>query len=340
MVVRDYLRPLSFILYPSSFILHPLSLILAPMSCPETIRSSYKTCRRMVRQAGSNFPAAFLLLPAAQHRAMDALYAFMRHSDDLVDDPDPARPAAEALTRWRAAVEAALDCPRRASPPTGLDIPGDPLGAAILPALAHTVRAFSIPQEHLLAVLEGVAMDLSQRRYATFEQLQTYCQRVASAVGLACIHVWGFSDPQALGPARSAGIALQLTNILRDLKEDAQRDRVYLPLEDLRRCGYSIDELCRSAVTPAFHQLIEVESARAEQFYREGYRLLAWLAPAGRRIFGMITATYHALLEEIRRRPGEVFVRRVRVGWPKKLAIAARWTFLPPAASPQRTTDH
>jgi len=291
------------------------------MSSPEAIRSSYAACRRVVRQAGSNFPAAFLLLPATKRRAMDALYAFMRHSDDLVDDPDPACPPADALARWRAAVEQALG--DDLSVPD-LSVPNS-IGQAILPALADTVRQFRIPPEHLLAVLDGVAMDLSQRRYATFGQLQTYCQRVASAAGLACIHVWGFSGPEALGPAQSAGIALQLTNILRDLKEDALRDRVYLPLEDLEQCGYSVDELRRGAVTPAFRRLIEMESARAEQFYRDGRRLLAWLGPSGQRIFGMITATYHALLEKIRRQPGEVFVRRIRLGWPQKLAIAARW---------------
>ena len=118
---------------------------------------------------------------------------------------------------------------------------------------------------------------------------------------------------------RSAGIALQLTNILRDLKEDALRDRVYLPLEDLERCGYSIDELRRGVVSPAFCRLMELEAARAEEFYRDGSRLLGWLPPSGRRIFGMITATYHALLEKIRRRPAEVFVRRIRLGWPQKL---------------------
>jgi len=232
------------------------------MSSPEAIRSSYAACRRVVRQAGSNFPAAFLLLPATKRRAMDALYAFMRHSDDLVDDPDPACPPADALARWRAAVEQALA--DDLSVPD-LSVPNS-IGQAILPALADTVRQFRIPPEHLLAVLDGVAMDLSQRRYATFGQLQTYCQRVASAAGLACIHVWGFSGPEALGPAQSAGIALQLINILRDLKEDALRDRVYLPLEDLEQCGYSVEELCRGAVTPAFRRLNEMEYARAEQF--------------------------------------------------------------------------
>jgi len=293
------------------------------MSSPEAIRSSYAACRRVVRQAGSNFPAAFLLLPATKRRAMDALYAFMRHSDDLVDDPDPACPPADALARWRAAVEQALA--DDLSVPD-LSVPNS-IGQAILPALADTVRQFRIPPEHLLAVLDGVAMDLSQRRYATFGQLQTYCQRVASAAGLACIHVWGFSGPEALGPAQSAGIALQLINILRDLKEDALRDRVYLPLEDLEQCGYSVEELCRGAVTPAFRRLIEMESARAEQFYRDGRRLLGWLGPSGQRIFGMITATYHALLEKIRQEPGAVFVRRIRLGWPQKLAIAARWVW-------------
>jgi phytoene synthase len=181
----------------------------------------------------------------------------------------------------------------------------------------------------LLAVLDGMAMDLSQRRYRSFDELRTYCERVASAPGLACIHVWGFSGPEAIGPARAAGIALQLTNILRDLKEDALGDRVYLPLEDFEACGYSIDELRRGVVNPAFYRLMEHQAARAEDFYRQGAELLGHLAPSGRRIFGMIVATYHALLEKIRRRPGEVFARRVQLGCLEKFAIIARWTLSP-----------
>ena len=181
---------------------------------------------------------------------MHALYAFMRHSDDLADDPPPGRSPGEVLRQWRGALEKAL-CG------DGMLEMGPwarpmPRGRAILPAVVQTVREFRIPPESLLAVLDGVEMDLEPRVYATFDELAVYCERVASAVGLACIHIWGFLwRANVLGPSRSAGLALQLTNILRDLSEDARRGRVYLPLEDIRACGYSAEELQRRRGEPA-----------------------------------------------------------------------------------------
>ena len=217
----------------------------------------------------------------------------------------------------------------------------DALGRAILPAVVQTVREFQIPPESLLAVLDGVEMDLEPRVYATFDELAVYCERVASAVGLACIHIWGFLGgssgagvPPAdlrnvVEPSRSAGLALQLTNILRDLSEDARRGRVYLPLEDIRACGYSEAELRNGVVNRPFLKLMEMEIDRAEQFYREAGDLFRSLHKDGRRIFGLMMETYHALLEAIRRRPADVFTRRIRVGRLRKLWLVARWTLLP-----------
>ena len=163
---------------------------------------------------------------------------------------------------------------------------------------------FQIPPEHLFAVLDGVEMDLDRRRYETFDELRQYCDRVASAVGLCCIHIWGFRGPEAFAPARQAGIALQLTNILRDLKEDAAAGRVYLPIEDLRQCGYSADDLLAGVADQRFRRLMAMEVARAERFYAEGAELLDWLAPPGRRMFGLLMATYRALLRRDCAAPG------------------------------------
>ena len=148
---------------------------------------------------------------------------------------------------------------------------------------------------------------------------------MASAVGLACIQVWGFRGTEAFEPARQAGVALQLTNILRDLKEDAAAGRVYLPLADLRRCGYSEKELLAGTVNDAFLDLMRFEIQRAEQFYRAAERLWDWLEPDGRRIFGLMTATYRQLLEQIERRPADVLLRRVRLGSLTRLRLFARW---------------
>jgi len=288
----------------------------------DIIEASYVTCRRMSHRAGSSFHAGFLLLPRDKRRAMDALYAFMRHTDDLADNLQIACPRRQSLVAWRASLEQAL---------IGIFKPlAASQGHALLPALADAVKRFHIPHEHLTAVIDGVEMDLDRRRYETFDDLRLYCQRVASAVGLACIYVWGFRGPEAFEPARQAGVALQLTNILRDLKEDAASDRVYLPLEDLRQCGYAVEDLGRGVTNEAYYRLIALEVDRAEQFYRKGAELMQWLEPDGRRIFGLMTATYHALLRKIARRPAAVFRRHVRLSGPKRLQLALRWALLPP----------
>jgi len=297
------------------------------MSSADEILASQQTCESLTRQAGSNFPAAFSLLPWVKRQAMYALYAFMRHSDDLADDPPPGRSPCEVLKQWREALEWALSghVPWRDGAADGVD----PRGRAILPAVVQTVREFRIPPESLLAVLDGVEMDLEPRVYTTFDELAIYCERVASAVGLACIHIWGFLGGNILAPSRSAGLALQLTNILRDLREDARRGRVYLPLEDINACGYSFDELRSGVVNRPFRRLMAMEIERAEQFYREAGELSRSLHKDGRRIFGLMMGTYHALLDAIRRRPADVFTRRIRVSQWKKVWLLARWTLLP-----------
>ncbi len=317
----------------------------------ETIDASYRYCRRMSRRAGSSFHAGFLLLPAEKRRAMWALYAFMRHTDDLADGPSCRRPLNEngptddrsprdALAAWRSALELALNAPRlrsrggpRAKREEGREKRDSSFiihHSSLLPALADAVRRFQIPAEHLHAVIDGVEMDLDCRRYETFDDLRQYCERVASAVGMACIHIWGFRGPEAFGPARAAGVALQMTNILRDLKEDAAAGRIYLPLADLRECGYSVDDLLAGAAGERFRRLIAFEVARAERLYTEAAELLELLEPAGRRIFGITVATYRALLRKIAGNPEIVLQRRVRLGRAEKLRLVARWALLPP----------
>jgi phytoene synthase len=339
----------------------------------DTLETSYAFCRQSCRQAGSSFYAGFLLLPKEKRRAMEALYAFMRCTDDLADEgtggrgqgsgargrrsgisgqgpevggqggesPNQENVRGAAIAAWRAALEQALTDtgPAVQLPPQLAELPPQhdfPLSAlclppsALFPALADTVRRFHIPHEHLLAVIDGVEMDLLPRRYETFDELERYCERVASAVGLACIHIWGFRGPEAIEPARQAGVALQLTNILRDLREDAAAGRVYLPLADLRRCGYSEQELLAGKANGAFFELMRFEIDRAKQFYRAAAGLRDWLEPDGRRIFGLMTATYRQLLKRIERQPADVLRRRVRVGFLTKLRLFARWMLFSP----------
>ena len=296
----------------------------------DALEASYAVCRQASRRAGSSFYAGFLLLPKEKRRAMEALYAFMRHTDDLADDiasPFPkgegtgkSCPRRETLAAWRAALEQTLG----GAGALGTEVPS-PSVFALLPALADTVHRFHIPHEHLLAVIDGVEMDLTPRCYETFDELERYCEHVASAVGLACIHIWGFRGPEAFEPARQAGVALQLTNILRDLKEDAAAGRVYLPLADLRQHGYSPDDLRAGVANDAFRRLMQFEIQRAKQHYRAAAGLWDWLEPDGRRIFGLMTATYRRLLDRIERRPADVLRRRVRLGRFTKLSLFARW---------------
>jgi phytoene synthase len=291
------------------------------------LEASHAACRRMTRESGSNFSAAFYLLPAAKRRAMFALYAFMRYSDDLSDDPAAGVNPCDALRAWRAALLQVVEGTNEAES-AGVE----PRGRAILPAVGQTVREFHIPIESLLAVLDGVEMDLAPRVYETFDELTGYCERVASAVGLACMHIWGFDGDAALPAGRSAGIALQMTNILRDLSEDAKRGRVYLPQEDLRAVGYTADELRRGVVNDAFSRLMKLEIDRTMNFYREANELLPRLHKDGRRVYGLMMDRYYQLLQMISRRPGDVFARRIRLSRWQKLSLAAKWMFLPPVS--------
>ena len=298
---------------------------------PDTLQASYRFCRSMCRRAKSNFSISFLLLPKNKCRAMHALYAFMRHTDDLADNDQPADVRAEMLHQWRATLDGALA-------DSEVVLPSDDPGRNLLPALADTVRTFHIPREHLHAVIDGVEMDLTPRRYETFGDLEVYCRRVASAVGVACLHIWGFRGPEALTSAHQCGLAMQLTNILRDLGEDAREGRVYLPMDELRQCGYApenlADNLTRGIADESFDRLMRFQIDRAAGFYVEGARLFDWLEPDGRRIFGTMMSTYRALLTQIERDPSQVLRRRVRLSATKKLWIAARWMLVPPRTVP------
>ncbi|MCR4410889.1 MAG: squalene/phytoene synthase family protein [Thermoguttaceae bacterium] len=300
------------------------------------IHASYARCREIARRAGSSFYPSFFLLPRSKRRAMEALYAFMRHSDDLADGPQPLEHRRQALAEWRGLVEAVLPSGMRASgtaPVLGEAATVGLSDVLLLPALADTVRRFGIPPEHLLAVLDGLAMDLDVRAYATFDELQGYCRLVGSAPGLVCLYVWGFSGDDALDLAGRCGVAFQLTNILRDLGQDAAGGRVYLPESDLRECGYTRDDLLCGVVNEPFERLVLLEGSRARSLYHEGADLIDRLARDGRRMFGMMTSLYHHLLDEVLRRRRELFVRRIRLGAWSKLRIAARWALLPPRRS-------
>jgi phytoene synthase len=279
------------------------------------LAASYAHCRQIARQAASSFYYSFLLLPKPKRLAMCALYAFLRRTDDLSDSQASASERRGALRAWRGSLRLAT----RGSY-------DDPL----LPALADTLATFRIPDEYLLSVIDGVEMDLVPPCYETFEQLERYCHRVASSVGLACLRIWGCASHNAERPARQCGVAFQMTNILRDLKEDAARERIYLPQEDLDRFSYTADDLRAGIRDERFRQLMQFEIERTEKLYAEAAELEAWLESDARRVFGSMVAVYRALLEEIKRLDGDVLTARVRLSRWRKMRIATRWFLFRP----------
>ena len=263
----------------------------------EDLLASTGHCRQVARQAASSFAWAFWLLPADERRAMEALYAFARHSDDLADQPGSLDEKRLALVRWRSGLEQAL-----AGSPTGL----------VYPALAQAVKSHQIPPQHLREILTGVEMDLDHAGFATFADLAHYCRHVASAIGLACLPIWGCRDERATRPAIDCGIAFQLTNILRDLAEDAALGRSYLPRDEVARLGGATIEL------------VHFQCARAAALYDSSAETERYLRGASRRLFRLMHATYRALLAKIERDPASVFARRQRVSRPHKAWLAVR----------------
>ena len=268
---------------------------------------SYRYCEDLARREARNFYPAFRLLPKDQRRAMCALYAFMRIADDLSDGPAALDDKRRRLAGWRKTLRQAL---------------GGAYAHPSHPALHHAVTAFQVPAAYLEALIDGVEMDLTRAAYATFAELRHYCWHVASVVGLACIPIWGCRDERAPEYAESAGIAFQLTNILRDLKEDAARARVYVPQEDLTRFGYDAERLRRGVRDSAFRELMRFQVERARTFYDRAAPLAPLLPRPGRAVFLMMSRTYRALLDAIERHDYDVFQRRIRVSRWRKLTVA------------------
>ena len=275
-----------------------------------SLADAYAACTAIGVASGSNFVHLFRLLPADRRRGLDALYAFCRLVDDAADVAAGADGVAE-LAAWRQELTRVFD-----------GVPTHPVGMA----LADTVHRFDVPREHLLDIIAGVAMDLEQRRYETFVELRRYCHHVAAAVGLATLPILGCRSAESRQYAERLGVGLQLTNILRDLAEDAERGRIYLPREDLARFGYRERDLTTHVANEAFGKLMAFECERAGALFREARARISpvdqrRLAPAeGMRL------VYQRLLTRIRRRPEAVFGPRLAVTRAEKMAcLLAAW---------------
>lgn len=267
-----------------------------------SLAESYRFCRNVARTQARNFYYSFLLLSQERRDAMCAIYAFMRACDDLSDDPDQA--GAEALLEWRRDLDRALE--------------GNYGPHPCWPAFHDTAMKYKIPREYFYDMIAGVSSDLEPRRMSTFDELYQYCYQVASVVGLTVIHIFGFESPRALVLAEKCGIAFQLTNILRDVKEDCERGRIYLPAEDLARFGVDESSLCANSGDSRFIALMQFEAARARAYYDESMPLIGMVDRGSRASLRALIAIYRTLLERIERSNYDVLSRRIRLSsWHK-----------------------
>lgn len=270
---------------------------------------AYEYCRRITRRAAGNFYYAFITLPRRRRRAMYAAYAYCRLCDDLSDDDLPI----DEKTMRIQGIDALLAEARNGNP-----------DGPVFEALAHAAAEYGIPYEDLTEVARGVEMDLTVSRYETFEDLATYCYRVASVVGLICIQIMGYRDQRAREYAIDLGLAMQLTNILRDIREDAERGRIYIPQEDLRRFGYTEEDLLAGAVNDQFRSLMEFEVARAREHFERGKRLLKLLPVRTRAFPAVLGGLYGRVLDRIEARNYNVFEGRVGLSTREKAGLAVR----------------
>jgi phytoene synthase len=271
---------------------------------------AYDHCQGLTKREAKNFYYGFVLLPARQRRAIYAVYAFARECDDIVDAGLPAEEASLRLAAYRGSLDRCLE--------------GHPQGP-VLVALGDAIERYRIPHEYFYQLMEGVETDLTARRYANFEELKSYCYLVASAVGLISISIFGYrGEEQARRHAADLGIALQLTNILRDVQEDLQRDRIYLPLDELARFGYAEDDLRQGLANDAFRRLVAFQTERARRYFESGRWLFPCLSRRARACVGAMAGIYGTILDDIQREPETILERRVSLSAGQKLALAGR----------------
>ena len=243
-------------------------------------------CEEKLAQSGSSFAFSFRFLPTPRRHAITALYAFCREVDDVVDAVAEPAPARMKLAWWRTEIAAAFG--------------GKPQHPVAL-ALAEVVARYPLPREHFDAIIDGMAMDLDQNRYQDFATLERYCYRVAGVVGLLSAEIFGYQDPATRSYARALGIAFQLTNIIRDVGEDARRGRIYLPQDEMLRFGVSNGDILGRKATPAFPALMAFQVERAQSYYARAFAALPRRDRRAQRPGLMMAAVYRALLAEIAR---------------------------------------
>jgi len=290
---------------------------------------SYSQCHQIARAARSNFYYAFYLLPKPKRDSLAALYAFMRLVDDVADLGEDLQAAQQGLAKWRAAFDEAVTGRSQFFDGTAAKPLEKPLYGEreVLPALVDTMRRYNMPARYLHDLISGAEMDLTVKSYPTFDRLREYCYRVAGTVGLTCTHVFGYCDPRALDLAEKLGLAFQLTNIIRDVHEDAALSRVYIPDEDLARYGVSPEDLSRNEATLGVREVLRFEAGRAWRIYEECSDLLDLVDADSRGALWLLVHTYSALLARMESVDFAVFGERARLSKAEKLIFIARARF-------------
>jgi phytoene synthase len=273
------------------------------------LRQSYEHCRQIAKARAQNFYYSFLLLEKPKRDAMCAVYAFMRHCDDLSDDPDARAngQAEQQISLWRVELDRALT--------------GQKVDNPLWPAFCDTVDRYMIPHRFFHEMIDGVMSDIRPHPMETYEELYEYCYKVASVVGLTIIHIFGFSSMRALLMAEKCGVAFQITNILRDVREDAEMGRVYLPAEDLRRFGVTTAQLTSGVENDRFRHLMQYEASRAHSLYDESAELLKLVDRRSRRSLWALRAIYQRLLRKIERKNYSVLSKRINVSKTTKIVL-------------------
>ncbi|MCF6218676.1 MAG: presqualene diphosphate synthase HpnD [Gammaproteobacteria bacterium] len=264
-------------------------------------------CQDKAASSGSSFYYSFMFLPAEQRQAIVALYAFCREVDDVVDECSDPGLARIKLQWWRDEIGKIFD--------------GEPT-QPVAQALKQSVSKFNLPLEHFLEIIDGMEMDLNQVRYRSFKELQLYCYRVASVVGLMAAEIFGFEDRQTLDYALNLGLAFQLTNIVRDVREDAMLGRIYLPSDELAEFGVSEQDILSGQQTEAVTQLIRFQAQRAHEYYQKAFELLPEPDRFKQRSGIIMAAIYQATLAEIEKDNYNVLKHRIKLTPLRKLWLA------------------
>ena len=274
------------------------------------LQNSYEICTQITRSQAKNFYYAFITLPTHKRMAIYAVYAFCRYCDDLSDDKE-IKNRSEQFVSLRKELKQSID--------------GKLTNNPIMPALIDTINKFEIPDSYFYELIDGVEMDLAKSRFITFEELKEYCYKVASIVGLISINIFGYKDAKANQYAIDLGIAMQLTNIMRDLQEDSERDRIYIPQDEMAQFGYKETDMLNGQINNNFRQLMQFQVERARSYFDSGINLLDFLQDDAIGCTAILHKLYSRILDRIEKKEYDVFSNRVSLTGFEKIMIMSRF---------------